>query len=80
MELKLTAYVAFHSSIRGIDHLTDLLNENMLKKSVKLHRTKCSALLKNVISSALLGEVINELGTSGYSLILDESTDIATHK
>jgi hypothetical protein len=80
MELKLTAYVAFHSSIRGIDHLTDLLNENMLKKSVKLHRTKCSALLKNVISPALLGEVINELGTSGYSLILDESTDIATHK
>jgi hypothetical protein len=36
MELKLTAYVAFHSSIRGIDHLTDLLNEHVLKKSVKL--------------------------------------------
>jgi hypothetical protein len=36
MELKLTAYVAFHSSMRGIDHLTDLLNEHVLKKSVKL--------------------------------------------
>jgi hypothetical protein len=47
---------------------------------VKLHRTKCSALLKIVISPALLEEIINELGTSGYSLILDESTDIATVK
>jgi CRISPR/Cas system-associated protein Csm6 len=46
----------------------------------KLHRTKCSASLKNVISPALLEEDVNELGTSGYSLILDESTDIATHK
>jgi hypothetical protein len=31
------------------------------------------------VKKCYFSSFVNELGTSGYSLILDESTDIATH-
>lgn len=45
-----------------------------------MHRTKCSAVLKNVVSAALLEELITELKSSKYSLLIDESTDIGGMK
>ena len=41
-----------------------------------MHRTKCSKLIANVIAPAMLTNLVN--GDSGYSLIIDESTDIST--
>lgn len=47
---------------------------------LRLHRTKCSALIKAVIAPSLLRDFIIELGDSPFSIILDESTDVSTDK
>jgi hypothetical protein len=49
-------------------------------ENLRLHRTKCSMLIKNVIAPALLKEIVNSIGNSGYSLIVDESTDVSVIK
>lgn len=45
-----------------------------------MHRTKCSQLILNVISPALSEQLVNDIGDHGYSLIVDESTDISVTK
>lgn len=45
-----------------------------------MHRTKCSKLISNVISPALLSELGEDIGNEPYSLIIDESTDISVQK
>ncbi|XP_076039234.1 uncharacterized protein LOC143024321 [Oratosquilla oratoria] len=48
--------------------------------NLRLHRTKCSALIKKVISPTLLNEQAEDLKMSPFSVIIDESTDIACEK
>lgn len=83
-ELKLAAYVACHGAIRGIDHLGELLKENFpcdATAQVHLHRTKCSALINNVIAPNVIEDLINDMGVDKhYSLLVDESTDISCRK
>ena len=52
-------------------------NSNVLK-NFKLHRTKCSGIINHVIGPILHEELLNDIGNSYFSLILDESTDIST--
>lgn len=77
-------YIATLTSIKSIDHLSELLKSLDTKKNVfsslELHRTKCSMLIRNVIAPTFLKELIEDIGTNPYSIILDESTDIGTHK
>lgn len=47
---------------------------------VELHRTKCTAIIKNVIAPDLLSELIDDVSDMPYSLIIDESTDVSTIK
>ncbi|XP_050064266.1 uncharacterized protein LOC126553133 [Aphis gossypii] len=82
LDLKLSLYVATHTSIKIIDHLGEILKvmgkkNNSLLSNLKIHRTKCSTLIKNVISPSLLEELILDIGTTPYSLIVDESTDVS---
>lgn len=49
-------------------------------KDISVHRTKCSALIKNVLSPAVLKELLTDLKNQPYSLIIDESTDIGMEK
>lgn len=64
----------------SVNHLCDLLNE-VGKKSqledLKMHRTKCSALIKHVITPSMLEKLTHNVL---YSLIIDESTDILVCK
>lgn len=83
IDLKLAVYVATHSAIRSMDHLSDLLlqlGKKSTLESLHMHRTKCSKLISNVISSALLSELVEDVGNKPYSLIIDESTDITVKK
>lgn len=79
-ELKIAAFIAEHCSTRTADHLTDLVNKldnnSELLKGVKIHRSKCTALILNVIAPCLLEELISDIGNEKYSLIIDESTAI----
>ncbi|CAH1113871.1 unnamed protein product [Psylliodes chrysocephalus] len=79
-ELKVAAFIAEHCSTRTAVHLSELLNSlddnSELLKGVKFHRTKCTALILNVISPCLLEDLILDVGNENYSLIIDESTAI----
>lgn len=82
-EIKLCMHVAAHSSIRSINHLSDLLKEcgkgSDLEK-LQLHRTKASKIILKVISPAMLKEIIEDIGNEPFSIILDESTDVSDFK
>lgn len=83
VDIRLSVYIAVHSAIRSIGHLSDLLKcigQGSQLENLKLHRTKCSKLIANVIAPAMLTQLVQEVGDSGFSLILDESTDISTTK
>lgn len=81
-DLKLAMFIANHSAIRSVDHLGELLKHigDSQFSNLELHRTKCSKLIMNVIAPVFLNELIEDIGTSSYSIILDESTDIGTNK
>lgn len=83
-ELKIAVYVAEHSSIKAVDHLAlvikDLDKDSQILQNIKLHRTKCSALIKNILSPCIMQDLLEDLGNSHYSLIIDESTTIDTTK
>ncbi|KAK4320651.1 hypothetical protein Pmani_008484 [Petrolisthes manimaculis] len=82
-EVKYAVGIACHSSISSVDHFTEIVSElskGQALENVKLHRTKCSAILKNIVSISVLEELISELKSSKYSLLIDESTDIAGSK
>jgi hypothetical protein len=53
-DLKIAVHIAMHSSIRSVDHLGELLNQISDEKhgTIKFHRTKCTLLIKKVISRA----------------------------
>lgn len=83
MDLKLAVYIATHSAVRNIDHLNALLvglGKKSVLESLRMHRTKCSKLISNVISPALLFDLVSDIGNEAYSLIVDESTDVSTQK
>ena len=85
-ELKLAVFIAEHSAIKSVDHLGELLsqisNQASIFKNIRIHRTKCSKLLLNVIAPSLHKELVEDIRQSGsfYSLILDESTDVSWQK
>lgn len=83
-ELKLAVYIAEHSAIQSVDHLGEILPSIDPKSEVlgtlKIHRTKCSMLIKNVLGPVMMQEMIADVGDSSYSLIADETTDITTDK
>ncbi|KAH0557460.1 hypothetical protein KQX54_006348 [Cotesia glomerata] len=82
-EIKMALYVANHSSIKSVDHLGEVLKQlgkgSQLEK-VRLHRTKASKLILNVVAPEMLIELIKDIGDQDYSVILDESTDVSTVK
>uniref|UniRef100_A0A915K112 HAT C-terminal dimerisation domain-containing protein n=1 Tax=Romanomermis culicivorax TaxID=13658 RepID=A0A915K112_ROMCU len=75
MELKLSVFIAEHNSLRTIDHLGDLIKnlfpDDYNANKLKLHRTKCAALIVKVLSPSLRAELLD---------IIDECTDVATQK
>jgi hypothetical protein len=80
----LVLFIAAHCSILSIDHLTPLckniFNTSNAAKELNLSRTKCTALIKNVIGPHFLSTLIADINESYYSLIIDESTDITVLK
>ncbi|CAH2084734.1 unnamed protein product [Euphydryas editha] len=87
-ETYLSLYIAEHSSINSVDHLTNLCKEIFscdcvkggAKKELKLHRTKCTNIITDVLCPYFKDLLIKDIGKGPYSLILDESTDISVTK
>jgi len=79
-DLYLAAYVAEHNlSFNLINHLPSLIKvicpEYENAKKIQCHRTKCTAIIKNVLGKYQLQLITQCLRTTTFSLIVDESTD-----
>lgn len=82
IEIRLAAFVATHMSINAVDHLEELFKSLGGKQfdNVKLHRTKCTMIIRKVIADSLKDDLWLDVGDSCYSIIIDESTDISVVK
>ena len=73
-----------HSSIRSIDHLTDFVKSYLPSpspsESIRLHRTKCTCIIKRVISLSLFQSLAKGLKNTPFTIMVDESTDVACTK
>uniref|UniRef100_H3AQZ2 DUF4371 domain-containing protein n=1 Tax=Latimeria chalumnae TaxID=7897 RepID=H3AQZ2_LATCH len=72
-------YIAEHSSLCRVDHLTKLCKmrfSDSHASSLKLHRSKCTAIVNNVLAPHFITELVSDVGDGPYSLLLDESNDI----
>lgn len=83
-EIRFSAAVASHCPILASDHLGELFQSNVCEnskcknsmKNFSVHRTKCAALIKNVIAKAIKEELKNALCGQAYSILIDEWSDI----
>jgi len=72
-----------HCAVRTVDHLSEIvvaLGHGSTLEHIKLHRSKCAFLIKNIISPAPKTDLIDDFQNKKYAIITDESTDISTQK
>ena len=82
-DISIAVFVAMHSSVRAVDHLTEVLKKHCPGTPLsKLHlkRTKCSSIILNVLEPVFMSELISEIGDKPYSILVDESTDVSSDK
>lgn len=82
-EMKLAVYIAAHCSVRSMDHLGEILKKlgkGSILQDIRMHRTKCSKLISEVVTPVFQKELIDDIGDSPYALIVDEVTDCSTTK
>lgn len=85
-DIKIAAFIACHAAIRSVDHLSALWNKELLDlktnnvEELRLHRTKCTAIIINVLEPSILKELVSQVSQQPYSIILDESTDVSEQK
>ena len=79
-EAGMTLFVAMHCAIQCVDHLTELNKRCFQLSDLKMHRTKCSEVIKNVMYPHFQELLKNDIGDSWYSVLVDESTDITVTK
>lgn len=78
-------FVAAHTSLKSADHLTEGCN-GIFKDSrskiaaLLMHRTKCTAVIRNVLAPHFRKKLVRDIGDMPFSLIIDETTDIQTNK
>lgn len=80
-EAAMCMFICQHTSIYTVDHLTDLCKSCFTDTlNVKLHRSKATNVIRNVLCPHFRLELRKDIGTSKYSLLIDESTDISVTK
>lgn len=77
-------FVAAHSSVLSCDHLGELCKKcfksSEAADSMKLHRTKCTGIICNVLAPHFQKELKNKINNGPFSILIDESTDISVLK
>ncbi|KAF0749375.1 Uncharacterized protein FWK35_00016539, partial [Aphis craccivora] len=80
-EGSLSLFIAAHTSILSLNHLGELC-KNIFRgcdsaNELKLHRTKCTNIIVNVLAPHFNNDLLNSIGSGHYSILIDESTDIS---
>ena len=81
-ELRLSVAIASHCAIVAVYHIDKVvqdLGKGSILACIKLHRTKCTDLLKNVIAPCFKEELVQDSKEKPYALVVDESTDISVY-
>ncbi len=84
-EIKLVGFFGEHdAAFRGLDHLSDLVKEcfpdSRIAQNIAVKRTKGTAIMKNVLGETEKCVLTEKLKKTKFSLLTDESTDIASTK
>ena len=82
-DIHLALSICCHTSVSTIDHLGEIIalySKGSCLEGLKLHRTKCTQLIQNVISPSFEEEVESALKNKQYSVMVDESTDVSADK
>ena len=82
-EIQIAVGIACHSAILAVDHLGELMvqhGKGSALGEMQLHHTKCSQLIKNVVSPSLKRELQKDVEGKGFAVLIDESTDVAAKK
>lgn len=81
-EGKIALFISQHVSINLCDHLVDVCKSSFPKcaEKIQMHRTKCSNVIKNVLSPHFTMDLRDDVGNGKYSLLIDESTDVSVQK
>ncbi|MCL4143579.1 UNVERIFIED_CONTAM: hypothetical protein GTU68_063836, partial [Idotea baltica] len=83
-DIKWSVGIACHAAIRSTDHLTDIISDCSVKNEslhdIKLHRSKVTSILNNVVHPCLHESIIEDIRVTPFSLIIDESTDVSVIK
>ncbi|KAK3923983.1 Zinc finger protein 862, partial [Frankliniella fusca] len=72
--------VALYTSDHVVDMLKARITDSDIVKKMKLDHTKCTAIVKNVLGKTEKEKLVNTLKTEKYSVLVDESTDVAGKK
>ena len=82
-ELQLAIFTACHTSFQAVDHLGEVISHNGKGSPlgrIKLHSTKCSKPVTEVVAPALKDELREDIKEKKFAVLIDESTDVASHK
>jgi len=77
-------FIAAHCSILSCDHLGELYKADFKDSeaglNMRLLRSKCIAIINNVLSPHFTNYLKNSIGNRPFSILIDESTDIRVLK
>lgn len=82
-ECSLALFICEHASILTTDHLSEMCKKTFSgsqSADLRLHRTKCTNIIKNVLAPHFYQELVADIKDQEYSLLIDESTDISVSK
>jgi hypothetical protein len=87
-EIKFSAFIAEHNlPINVVDHLTELIKcifasgiESQEASQITCNRTKCTAIINNVLGKTSFEILSEKLRKNKFSFIVDESTDKSGEK
>lgn len=84
-EIRYALLAAEHNlSFRAMEHIISInkliFKNDPLSKEIKVHRTKCTSIVKNVIAENIKYNISNEMKNKHFSVFVDESTDSSSDK
>ena len=84
-ELKFAMFVAEHNiPFQAIDHLTEVMRsafpDSKIASEFTCKHTKVRSPVKNVLAKRFRADLVGKLKSTLFSIIIDETTDIATQK
>lgn len=80
LELRIALQSACCTTFRSVDSLGSILEDELGKDKFKMHRTKCTALVRKVLGPHFEQELKADIQKTPFSLLIDESTDVAVSK